>query len=34
MVMAQIENGVVANIFEIIPGQEGEFPDADRKSVV
>lgn len=28
MVMAQIENGVVANIFEIIPGQEGEFPEA------
>lgn len=28
MVMAQIENGVIANIFEIIPGQEGEFPEA------
>lgn len=28
MVMAQIENGVVVNIFEIIPGQEAEFPDA------
>ena len=28
MVMAQIENGVIANLFEIIPGQEAEFPDA------
>lgn len=28
MVMAQIENGVIVNIFEIIPGQEAEFPDA------
>lgn len=28
MVMAQIENGVIANIFEIIPGQEAEFPEA------
>lgn len=28
MTMAEIMEGVVTNIFEILPGQETEFPDA------
>lgn len=28
MTMAEIMDGVVTNIFEILPGQEAEFPDA------
>lgn len=28
MTMAEIMEGVVTNIFEILPGQEAEFPDA------
>lgn len=28
MVMAEINEGVVTNIFEILPGQESEFPGA------
>lgn len=28
MTMAKIEDGLVVNVFEILPGQEGEFPSA------
>lgn len=28
MTMAKIEDGLVVNVFEILPGQEGEFPEA------
>lgn len=28
MTMAKIEDGLVVNVFEILPGQEGEFPSS------